>query len=354
MDELVPIQGRCAFAPGIDGTGQVMGQDGQGLALAVFFLQTREVFLPCWIVAQTQHSRFGERPLEVGMADLGASRAVAFPGGFLGAFHQATVRDKILPPWEAVDVMDFIEQHPTEDLANAGHRPEQVKGVGVVCCGRGQDRQLHVTEQSVVVANQRQVDREALLHRGSGEAFRHSSPIRFVGDLLAHLREVLLPLGILEMCEQLRALTHEMQAAPQQIPGRPQGGGIDIGLREHATTEQDRDLVGIDLVVFRFATVDGLHVEGMAQDKGNPFLRAEVGEPGPGEQAFDRDDDVSPIGCNVPEKRLRAGFHVAMQQDLAILVEDADIHGPGVHVDAAVKLMLLGGESHEVSSSCAC
>jgi hypothetical protein len=39
-----------------------------------------------------------------------------------------------------------------------------------------------------------------------------------------------------------------------------------------------------------------------------------------------------------------------MQQDLAVLVEDADIHGPGVQVDATVKLMLLGVESHEVSS----
>jgi hypothetical protein len=30
-----------------------------------------------------------------------------------------------------------------------------------------------------------------------------------------------------------------------------------------------------------FAPVDGLHVEGMPEDNGNPFLRAEVGEPGP-------------------------------------------------------------------------
>ena len=55
--------------------------------------------------------------------------------------------------------------------------------------------------------------------------------------------------------------------------------------------------------------------------------------------AFDRDDNVGPIGCNVPEKRLRAGLHVSMQQDLAVLVEDADIHGPGGPVDATGKLM---------------
>jgi hypothetical protein len=40
-----------------------------------------------------------------------------------------------------------------------------------------------------------------------------------------------------------------------------------------------------------------------------------------------------------------------MPPDLAILVEDADVHGPGVQVDATVKLMWLGVESPEVSSS---
>jgi hypothetical protein len=40
-----------------------------------------------------------------------------------------------------------------------------------------------------------------------------------------------------------------------------------------------------------------------------------------------------------------------MQQDLAVLVEDADIHGPGVPVDATIKLVLLGGESPEVAAS---
>jgi hypothetical protein len=97
--------------------------------------------------------------------------------------------------------------------------------------------------------------------------------------------------------------------------------------------------------------MDGLHVEGMPEDEGNPFLRAEVGEPLPGEHAFNGDDNVGPIGRNALEKRLRAGFHVPMQHDLTVLVEDADVHGPGVQVDATVKLMWLGVESHEVSSS---
>ena len=41
---------------------------------------------------------------------------------------------------------------------------------------------------------------------------------------------------------------------------------------------------------------------------------------------------------------------MTVHQDLAVLVEDADVHRPGVPVDAAVKWVLSGVKSHEVSS----
>jgi hypothetical protein len=122
-------------------------------------------------------------------------------------------------------------------------------------------------------------------------------------------------------------------------------------MREHAATAQDRDFVGIDRVMCRCATRDGLPGEGMPQHAGKPFRSAEVSQPGPGEQAFDRDDHVGAIGGHVPETRLRAGGHGPMPHDLAVLVEEADAQGPGVPVDATVTLMGLGVESPEVSSS---
>jgi hypothetical protein len=69
--------------------------------------------------------------------------------------------------------------------------------------------------------------------------------------------------------------------------------------------------------------------------------------------ALYRDDHTLTIGRHGLEKRLRTGFHVPMQQDLAVLVEDTDIHGAGMQIDAAVKLVLFGVESPEVSSSLA-
>jgi hypothetical protein len=87
-----------------------------------------------------------------------------------------------------------------------------------------------------------------------------------------------------------------MHPPPQEIPGGPHISGIDIGLGEHAATEQDGNLMGIDPVVFRFATVDRLHVEGMPEDERNVLLSAEVGEPVPGEHAFDGDHNTVAIG----------------------------------------------------------
>jgi hypothetical protein len=71
----------------------------------------------------------------------------------------------------------------------------------------------------------------------------------------------------------------------------------------------------------------------------------------PDAQAFDRDDTVGPRGGNGPQKRLRAGLQVSRPQALAVLVEDADRHGPGVPVEATVKLLWRGVEAPEVSSA---
>jgi hypothetical protein len=54
----------------IDRPCQTMGQDGQGFALAMLFLKTGQVLLALGVVAQKQHSRFREGPLQIGIADL--------------------------------------------------------------------------------------------------------------------------------------------------------------------------------------------------------------------------------------------------------------------------------------------
>jgi hypothetical protein len=153
------------------------------------------------------------------------------------------------------------------------------------------------------------------------------------------------------MCQEFSPFVRQMHAATKQVAGGAHLGGIDIGLREHTAAQQRRNLLRIDLVVFGLPAMDGLHGERMTEDERKTFVGTEVGEPVPGEHTLDRHDNPLTIRGNGVQKGLRSGFHIAMHQDLAALVEDADVHGPGMQVDAAVKWVLGGVESHEVSSS---
>ena len=104
--------------------------------------------------------------------------------------------------------------------------------------------------------------------------------------------------------------------------------------------------------MFGFATVKGFHIKGMAQDEGNPFCSTEVGEPIPGEDTCNGDDQTVTLGGHGREKGVGRRFHMAVQQDGPFLVQDAHVPGAGVQIETTVKWVLRGGEAPEVSSSC--
>jgi hypothetical protein len=68
----------------------------------------------------------------------------------------------------------------------------------------------------------------------------------------------------------------------------------------------------------------------------------------PGEEAFNRHHQPVAVGGNGLEKGGWSGFHVAVQQDIPLLVHNTDIHAAGMQVDPAVKLVRLGGEAPEI------
>ena len=170
-------------------------------------------------------------------------------------------------------------------------------------------------------------------------------PVPYGKDAISPCWQVVLAVGILHVCQEFGPFVCQRHPAPEQVAGGPHLGGIDIRLWAHATTEQDGDFVGIARVVFGLPAMDGLHREGMTEDERDACIGAEVGEPVPGEQTFDRHDGPFSIRGNGFQKGLWVRLHVAVQHDLAALVEDADIHGPRVQVDAAVKWVLSSVKS---------
>jgi hypothetical protein len=109
--------------------------------------------------------------------------------------------------------------------------------------------------------------------------------------------------------------------------------------------------VRVNVIVFGLAVMHRFPGESMAQHKSNPLTGTEVGEPIPGKKTRDSHDESIPIGGNGLEQSLWTRWHVAMQQDLTVLVKNTDVHGTGMPINTTIKLVLFRGEAPEVSSS---
>jgi hypothetical protein len=84
----------------------------------------------------------------------------------------------------------------------------------------------------------------------------------------------------------------------------------------------------------------------MTEDEGDGFPSTEVCEPVPTEHTFSAYDDIFSVRLDGIEEGFRLSGQVAMEQDLASLVQDTDVHGPGVEINTAVEEVLSGIESH--------
>jgi hypothetical protein len=92
--------------------------------------------------------------------------------------------------------------------------------------------------------------------------------------------------GALNVGEELATLPDKVGSATQSIPGRPHGGRIGVGHGKEASPEQTGRFVSIDTVVLGLGPMDGLHVQGMAENEGDALFGTEVGDPIPVEDAL--------------------------------------------------------------------
>ena len=154
--------------------------------------------------------------------------------------------------------------------------------------------------------------------------------------------------GVLDVGQQLAALPHEVEATPQEIARRAHRRRVDVRLRQQPPAEQGGDLLGVDLVVLRFAAVDGLHGQRVAEHEGDVLGGAEIRDPVPREHTLGGHDEIVPVRRDDLEKRRGIRFHVAVHEHLAGGVEDADVHRFDVEIDPAIVAMLSVVESHSV------
>src|SRR5262249_11259464 len=101
-----------------------------------------------------------------------------------------------------------------------------------------------------------------------------------------------------------------------------------------------------DPVVLGLAAMDGLHIEGVAEDEREAFPRTQVGDPIPSKDTFDRHHEVLPVRGDHVQQVFRRGRAIAMNEDLTVRVQDADVHPSGMQIDPTVASVLLGIEPH--------
>ena len=112
----------------------------------------------------------------MGIADFGARSSRAFAVGFLRALDQTTIGGKLLHPREAVEIMDFIEQHEAENLTDTRHGLQQIQGVGVMVLGGFDNGELDVVQQLIVIADECKIDFDTFCTAGSAK--RSATPSR--------------------------------------------------------------------------------------------------------------------------------------------------------------------------------
>jgi len=76
------------------------------------------------------------------------------------------------------------------------------------------------------------------------------------------------------MCQQFRALAHQVHATTHEVAGAAHFTRIDVGLRKHAAA----------------------HVECMPQDECDAPFPAQVSDPVPGKHALDANDQIILVG----------------------------------------------------------
>ena len=119
---------------------------------------------------------------------------------------------ELLDAIKARDVVDLVEDGQREDLANPWHRAEPMKRVGIVAFRFPDDRELEVGDARIVLVDQRDVDRDALLHTRIGKVLHDSLAISAIGELPPEDGQVVLRARVLDVGQELATLAHEMQA----------------------------------------------------------------------------------------------------------------------------------------------
>jgi len=103
--------------------------------------------------------------------------------------------------------------------------------------GKSDDILFQLVQEAVIGLDDLEVDGHAFLDGGFIKALDDSFSVLRFGNTAEGIREIILASGVLDMSKELGAFPHEVISSSEEISGGAHPGGVDIGLREHASSE---------------------------------------------------------------------------------------------------------------------
>ena len=96
----------------------------------------------------------------------------------------------------------------------------------------------------------------------------------------------------LHVRQELATASHQKHPASDQVASGSHLARIDVAHRKRAATHESSNLLAVDLVILLLASVNGFHVQGVAEHELDVLIQAKIRQPVPGEHAFGADDQV--------------------------------------------------------------
>ena len=120
------------------------------------------------------------------------------------------VGDEVTDPWEAVDVVDLVEDHHGEDFAHSGNTSKQVYGYGIMFRNLCEDLLVKGAHECSIRLD------TGTNHRVC-EAICYTYTIGLAVYALFERGQVVLSIGVLDVSLKLCMLTSKLQPAAKEI-----------------------------------------------------------------------------------------------------------------------------------------
>ena len=136
----------------------------------------------------------------------------------MSTLHQPCVGDEVTDLWEAVDVVDFVEDHQGEDFPDAGNSAKQVNGYGIMFGNLCIDLSFDSEDLLVKGVHECAVHLDSGTNHGVGESVFYTGAIGAAVYALFEGGQVVLSIGVLDVRLELCMLTRKVQPAAKEIP----------------------------------------------------------------------------------------------------------------------------------------